>query len=259
MRIAVCVKATPRDATGLRLDPGSLRLDRSSASEINTNDTHAIEAALGIRDDIGAEVVVISMGPEQTRESLRPALAMGVDEAVLVTDPSLEGSDLLPTSRVLAAALERQSADLVVFGAQAHDGGGAMIWAAIAERLGVPAVTGVASFEVADGRLSGLRHTPHGAVRLEAPLPAIVSISGAINTPRYPSFRDVVAAKKKTIATLDAAALGLDASVLGESGSGTRVLAVRPATTRANTAEIIPDDGDGARRLLAILDERGLL
>src|ERR1700682_1027910 len=133
MKIAVCVKHVP--AGRLRLDPGTKRLDRSGPGELNDVDLNAIEEALQLKEQNEGEVVVVSMGPDEAVESLRTALALGADRAILVSDPAAAGSDLLATSRVLAAALAREAPDLTLFGQQASDGSGAMLWAAVAERL----------------------------------------------------------------------------------------------------------------------------
>jgi electron transfer flavoprotein beta subunit len=136
MKIAVCVKAVPDAASGRHIDPATSRLDRSGELTISEWDTYAIEEALRLKEATGdGEVVVVSMGPERALDALRKALAMGADRAVLVSDVALEGSDLLGTAKALAGALERESAELVLFGQQSADGGGACLWAAVAERL----------------------------------------------------------------------------------------------------------------------------
>src|SRR6059058_6416435 len=156
MKIAVCVKAVPDAAAGRRLDPATKRLDRSTELAISDFDTYAVEEALRLKEAAGeGEVVVISMGPERALDALRKALAMGADRAVLVTDSSLEGSDLLGTAKALAAALDREGADLVLFGQQSADGGGACLWAAVADRLRRPVVSQVSELTLEEGALSG--------------------------------------------------------------------------------------------------------
>src|SRR5437660_8618071 len=135
MKIAVCVKAVPDAASGRRIDPATKRLDRSGELAISEFDTYAVEEALKLAASGDSEVVVISMGPEKAMDALRKALAMGADRAVLVSDASLEGADLVGTAQALAGALEKEAADLVLFGQQSADGGGAVLWAAVAERL----------------------------------------------------------------------------------------------------------------------------
>src|SRR3954462_2740087 len=131
MKIAVCVKAVPDAAAGRRLDPGTNRIDRSVELAISDFDTYAVEEALRLKDAAGdGEVVIVSMGPEKAMDALRKALAMGADRAVLVSDPALEGADLLGTAKAIAGALEKESADLILFGQQSADGDGAVLWAA---------------------------------------------------------------------------------------------------------------------------------
>src|SRR5882724_9679116 len=144
MKIAVCVKAVPDAAAGRRLDPTTKRLDRSGELAISEFDTYAVEEGLKLKEASGeGEVVVVSMGPEKAMDALRKALAMGADRAVLVSDPALEGADLVGTSKALAGALENEGADLVLFGQQSADGDGACLWAAVAERLRQPTISQV--------------------------------------------------------------------------------------------------------------------
>src|ERR1700681_2415950 len=149
MKIAVCVKHVPEGHS--RLDPASKRLDRSGEGVLNHFDANAVEEALRLKGDSDTEVVVVSMGPERAADSLRKALAMGADRAVLVSDDAAAGSDLVGTSRLLAAALEREAADLVLFGQQAADADGAVLWAAVAERLGRPVVSQAMELAVEGG------------------------------------------------------------------------------------------------------------
>ena len=162
---------------------------------------------------------------------------MGADRAVLVTDEAAAGSDLVATSRALAAALEREGADLVLFGQQSSDSDGAVLWAAVADRLRRPVISQVAELTVGDGKVRGKRQTEFGYDVIEAPLPAVVAVSDAINEPRYPSLKGIMGAKKKPQETLSGADLGLDAGALGEAGladDGAR--ARRPAAARRRAA-----------------------
>src|SRR4029079_8612333 len=153
MKIAVCVKAVPDAASGRRLDPGTKRLDRSGELAISDFDTYAVEEALKLRESGEGEVVVISMGPEKAMDALRKALAMGADRAALISDSALEGADMLGTAVALAGALEKEGADLVLFGQQSADGGGACLWAAVAEKLRYPVVSQVSELTLAEGSL----------------------------------------------------------------------------------------------------------
>ena len=163
MKIAVCVKQVPDATAARRINPDSKRLDRSGEGALNAFDAHAVEEALRLKEASGdGEVVVVSMGPEKAADALRKALAMGADRAVLVSDESAAGSDLVATSRALAKALERENADLVVFGQQSSDSDGAVLWAAVADRLRRPMVSQVAHLTVDGGRLTGKRQTEFG-------------------------------------------------------------------------------------------------
>jgi len=144
MKIAVCVKHVPDATVHKRIDPATKRLERSGEAALNPTDLNAVEEALRVKEAQGGEVVLVSLGPEKAADSLRKALAMGADRAVLVTDEAAAGSDLLGTSRALAAALERESADLVLFGQASSDGDGAVLWAAVADRPRRPPVSQVA-------------------------------------------------------------------------------------------------------------------
>lgn len=260
MRICVLTKVVPRQAVELRLDPSSRRLDRTGASEISPGDLHAVEEALVIRERVGeAAVIVLAMGPADSAESLRTALAMGADRAVIAADPALAGSDLLGTSRVLAALVARESPDLVLLGSQSPDGGGAMLWAALAERLGWPLISGSRDVRVDGGAVRATRTTPEGELVFGANMPCVVALSGAVNQPRYPSFRDVLAAKRRDIALVSALDLGLDPAACGSAAARTSVLGLTIATATKESGPVIEDDGHGAEWLFRFLKERGVV
>src|SRR5688572_3831124 len=257
MKIAVCVKQVPETTVTKRIDPQTKRLDRSGEGALNHFDTQAVEEALRIKERDGdGEVVLVSMGPEKALDSLRKGLAMGADRAVLVSDEQAAGSDLVATSRVLAAVLEREGADLVLFGQQGGDSDGAVLWAAVADRLRRPVISQVAELEVADGKLKGKRQTEFGYDVIEAPLPAVIAVSDAINEPRYPSLKGIMGAKKKPQETLSAGDLGVDG--VGEAGSGTSVLALNDPPPRGDALKI-EDDGSAAEKIVDFLAERKLL
>jgi electron transfer flavoprotein beta subunit len=259
MKIAVCVKQVPETTVTKRIDPETKRLDRSGEGALNHFDTQAVEEALRIKERNGdGEVVLVSMGPERSLDSLRKALAMGADRAVLVSDDQAAGSDLVATSRALAAALERESADLVLFGQQGSDSDGAVLWAAVADRLRRPVISQVAELEIADGKLKGKRQTEFGYDVIEAPLPAVIAVSDAINEPRYPSLKGIMGAKKKPQETVAAGDLGLDGGALGEAGSRTTVLALNDPPARGDSMKI-EDDGSAADKIATFLAERKLL
>jgi electron transfer flavoprotein beta subunit len=259
MKIAVCVKEVPDAAVHKRIDPGTKRLDRSGEGALNHFDSQAVEEALKLKEASGeGEVVLVSMGPAGALDSLRKALAMGADRAVLIADDAAAGSDLVATSRALAAALEKEGADLVLFGQQSSDSDGAVLWAAVADRLRRPVISQVAELTVADGKLRGKRQTEFGYDVIEAPLPAVVAVSDAINEPRYPSLKGIMSAKTKPQDTLSTSDLGLDAGVLGEAGSATAVLALGDPPPRGD-ARKIEDDGNAAQQIADFLAEKKLL
>jgi electron transfer flavoprotein beta subunit len=256
MKIAVCVKHVPEGHS--RLDPASKRLDRSGEGALNHFDANAVEEALRLKSDSDTEVVVLSLGPAKAADSLRKALAMGADRAVLVSDEAAAGSDLVATSRVLAKTLERENADLVLFGQQASDGDGAVLWAAVAERLHRPVVSQVAELKLQDGSLRLKRQTEFGYDVIEAPLPAVVAVSDAINEPRYPSLKGIMGAKKKPFDMLSLGDIGVDAGDAGEAGSKTEVLALGEPPSRGD-ARKIEDDGSAAQQIVDFLAEKRLV
>jgi electron transfer flavoprotein beta subunit len=256
VKVAVCVKHVPDAAAAKRIDPGTKRLDRSGEGALNAFDANAVEEALTIRDAAGeGEVVVVSMGPEKAADSLRKALAMGADRAVLVSDEGAAGSDLVATSRVLAAVLERESPDLVLFGQQASDGDGAVLWAAVADRLRRPLISQAAELTIEGGKARGKRQTEFGYDVIDAPLPAVIAVSDAINVPRYPSLKGIMGAKKKPTDVLTLADLSVEA---GEAGSRTTVRALSDPPARGDSRKI-EDDGGAAEAIVEFLAERRLI
>jgi electron transfer flavoprotein beta subunit len=256
MKIAVCIKHVP-EGHG-RIDPGSKRLDRSGEGALNHFDANAVEEALRLKGDGDGEVVVVSMGPERAADSLRKALAMGADRAVLVSDPAAEGSDLVATSKVLAGALAREEADLVLFGQQASDADGAVLWAAVAERLRRPVVSQAAEVTVAGDKVRVKRQTEFGYDVIETALPAVVAVSDAINEPRYPSLKGIMGAKKKPFETLTLADAGVAAADAGASGSKTEVLALGDPPARGD-ARKIEGDANAAQTIVDFLAEKRLI
>jgi electron transfer flavoprotein beta subunit len=258
MKIAVCVKQVPDATATRRIDTSTNRLDRTGEGALNATDVNAVEEALRIKEARGGEVVVVSVGPEKAMESLRKALAMGADRAVLVTDAAAAGSDLVATSHVLAKALERESADLVLFGQQSSDADGAVLWAAVADRLRRPMVSQVAELTVEDAAVVGKRQTEFGYDVIRAPLPAIVAVSDAINEPRYPSLKGIMSAKSKPQETLSLADAGVEPDRVGETGSRTTVLALHPPPTKSDQVKI-EDDGSAAEKIVEYLTEKRLI
>jgi electron transfer flavoprotein beta subunit len=261
MKIAVCAKFVPEAAAHSRIDPQTKRLDRSGEGTLNQFDVHAVEEALRLKEASGdgeSEVVIVSVGPERALEAMRKALAMGADRVLLVSDEDAAGSDLVATSRLLAAALEREKADVVLFGQQAGDSDGAVLWAAVADRLQRPLISQVAELTQEDGKLRGKRQTEYGYDVIEAPLPAVIAVSDAINEPRYPSLKGIMGAKKKPQETISLGDLGIQAAEAGEAGSRTEVYGLGDPPSRGDTVKI-EDDGSAADRILQFLLEKKAL
>jgi electron transfer flavoprotein beta subunit len=264
MKIAVCAKFVPEAAAHSRIDPQTKRLDRSGEGTLNAFDVHAVEEALKLKEtgpDAGAdgvEVVIVSVGPERALEAMRKALAMGADRVVLVSDEAAAGSDLVATSRVLAAALQRENADLVLFGQQASDSDGAVLWAAVADRLQRPLISQVAELGHEDGTVRGKRQTEYGYDVIEAPLPAVIAVSDAINEPRYPSLKGIMSAKRKPQETVSLRELGLAERDAGEAGSRTEVHALGDPPSRGETVKV-EDDGTAAEKIVQFLLEKKAL
>ena len=254
----MCVKQVP-DATSVRrIDAATNRLDRSGEGALNTTDVNAVEEALRIKEAQGGEVVVASLGPAKAVDSLRKALAMGADRALLVADDAAAGSDLVATSYVLAKALERENADLILFGQQSSDSDGAVLWAAVADRLRRPVISQVAELGVEGSSLTGKRQTEFGYDVIAAPLPAVVAVSDAINEPRYPSLKGIMGAKSKPTETLTLAEIDAEAARAGGEGSRTTVIALGPPPSKGDQIKI-EDDGSAAERLADWLAEKKLL
>jgi electron transfer flavoprotein beta subunit len=241
MKIAVCVKQVPEAGVPKRIDPASKRLDRSGEAGLNPFDSNAVEEALRIKESAGeGEVVLVSMGPARAIEAMRKALAMGADRALLVSDEGAAGSDL------------------VLFGQQSSDSDGAVLWAAVAERLRRPLISQAAELKVENGKVEVKRQTEFGYDRIEAPLPAVVAVSDAINEPRYPSLKGIMGAKSKPQETLSLADLGVEADRAGEAGSRTEVYELQPPPPRGDSVRI---EGDAAapQQIVDYLAERKLI
>ena len=256
MKIAVCVKEVPDAGPNRRMDAGTKRLDRSGDRALNAYDLNAVEEALRIKEAVGdGEVVLVSMGPAKALDSIRKGLAMGADRAVLVSDEGAAGSDLVATSYILAKALEREAPQLVIFGQQSSDSDGAVMWAAVADRLGMPVISQVSELSVDGDSVTAKRQTEFGYDRISATLPAVLAVSDALNEPRYPSLKGIMGAKKKPQDVLALEDLGIEAGRAGEGGSRTTVIAVGSPPSRGDTIKI-EDDGTAAQKILEFLVER---
>ncbi|HLL67202.1 MAG TPA: electron transfer flavoprotein subunit beta/FixA family protein [Micromonosporaceae bacterium] len=253
MKIVVLVKQVPDSGTERTLRADDHTVDRATASNvINEMDEYAIEEALRIKEAQGGEVVVLTMGPERATDSIRKALSMGPDAAVHVLDDALRGSCAVATSRVLAAAVAAQQPDLVLCGAESTDGRVQVMPHMIAERLGYAALTGARKLTVDGTNLTIERQTDDGYEIITAPTPAVVSVWDTINEPRYPSFKGIMAAKKKSVQTLSLADLGVPATDVGLAGATSRVLEAAKRPVRHGGSKV-PDSGDGGARLVEFL------
>jgi electron transfer flavoprotein beta subunit len=261
VKIAVCVKEVPSATSHKRLDPATNRLDRSGDTEPNPFDMHALEEAIRIREggaDV-SEIVAVCMGPETAQRVLTKALALGADRALLVTDPALAGSDIAGTAYVLATALGREEADLVILGQQASDADCYVMAAAVADHMRRPLVTQVADLELDGTKLRAKRQAELGYDLIEAPLPAVISVSDAITTPRLPSIKAIMGAKRKPLETVSAADLGLDTGRAGGDGAQSVVRSISPPPPKNEGVKIEDAGGDAADKVVALLAERGLI
>jgi electron transfer flavoprotein beta subunit len=260
VKIAVCVKEVPDSTAEKKIDPSTLRLSRDTGDRmLNAFDLNAIEQALRLKEAAGeGEVVLVSMGPSRALESIRKGLAMGADRAVLVSDDAAAGSDLVATSYVLAKALEREAPDVVLFGQQASDGDGAVMWAAVADRLRMPVISQISELEVTGGTVTAKRQTEFGYDKISTSLPAVLAVSDSLNEPRYPSLKGIMGAKKKQQDVLSLADAGVEADRAGQAGSRTTVKALAAPPSRGDNQKI-EDDGSGAQKIMDFLLERKLV
>jgi electron transfer flavoprotein beta subunit len=253
MNIVVLVKQVPDSGAERTLKDGDHTADRTSVGNvINEMDEYAIEEALTVKEAQGGEVTVLTVGPDTATDAIRKALSMGADKAVHVVDDALHGSDALQTSAVLAAALGQLEYDLVLCGAEATDSQMSVMPALLAERLGIPQLSGARKLTVDGGTAKIERQTDGGYWAVEAPLPAIVSTWDTINEPRYPSFKGIMAAKKKPVETKSLADLGVDAGTVGLSNASSQVLDFAGRPPKGEGVKV-PDEGDGAEKLVGFL------
>jgi electron transfer flavoprotein beta subunit len=253
MNIVVLVKQVPDSGSERKLDPADNTVARASADNvINEMDEYAIEEALTIKEAQGGEVTVLTVGPDSATDAIRKALSMGADKAVHVSDEAIHGSDAVQISSVLAAALQQLEYDLVICGAEATDSQMSVMPALLAERLGIPQLSGARKVTIDGGVAKVERQTDGGYWALEAPLPAIVSTWDTINEPRYPSFKGIMAAKKKPVETKSLADLGVDPSTLGLAAATTQVLDFAGRPPKGEGVKVT-DEGDGAQKLVDFL------
>ncbi len=262
MRFVVCIKQVP-DAANVRFDPEKGTLIREGVEAmINPFDLNAIEAAVQLKEQLGGEVVCITMGPPQAESALRDALALGVDSAVLLSDRAFAGADTLATTRTLAAGIKKLGgADIVFCGKQAIDGDTAQVGPGLAARLGLNYATCISELEfIKDTNcLKVKRAWEEGYDILEIKLPALVTVLTCINTPRVPSLKGKLKAKKANIPVWGAKDLGLDTSLVGLSGSPTQVVTTCVPKFEAKKEMLEGDVEEKVDTLLNRLKEAGIL
>jgi electron transfer flavoprotein beta subunit len=257
------VKEVPDAAVEKRIDPSTGRMDRSGEKNLNPFDTHAIEAAMQIKEG-GAvpveEVVAVTMGPDSAVRALHKAVSLGADRSVHLSDESLAGSDVAATGYALAKTLERESPDLVLLGQQSDDGECYTIGAVVAEHLKMPSLTQVIKIDVEDGALRCERQAEYGYDTVSVQLPAVISVGDAINEPRYPSLKAIMGAKKKPLDAIAAADAGIDTSKVGADGS---MVACGDFSDppQKEAGQIIEDEdtAETVEKVIAWLEERKLI
>jgi electron transfer flavoprotein beta subunit len=263
MKICVLVKEVPDAAVTKRINPSSGRLDRSGEKNLNPYDTHAIEAAMQLKEG-GAidvdEIVAVTMGPDSAVRALHKAVSLGADRSVQLTDDALAGSDVAATGYALAAVLEKESPDLVLLGQQSDDGECYTIGAIVADHLQMPSLTQVIKMDVEDGGLRCERQAEYGYDTVQVELPAVISVGDAINEPRYPSLKAIMGAKKKPLEQVAAGDAGIDTGKVGADGSQVDCGDFKePPAKSAGTIIEDEDTNETVEKIVAWLDERKLI
>jgi electron transfer flavoprotein beta subunit len=263
MKICVLVKEVPDAAVQKRLDPNTGLMDRSGEKNLNPYDTHAIEAAMQIKEggEVSVdEVVAVTMGPDSALRALHKAVSLGADRSVHLTDEALAGSDVAATGYALSQVLQKESPDLVLLGQQSDDGECYTIGAVVADHLRMPSLTQVIKMDVAEGKLTCERQAEYGYDTVEVQLPAVISVGDAINEPRYPSLKAIMGAKKKPLDKLGTSDADIDGSLVGGDGSRVQCGDFKDPPEKAG-GEIIEDEdtNETVEKILAWLDERKLI
>ena len=263
MKICVLVKEVPDAAVEKRIDPSTGRMDRSGEKNLNPYDTHAIEAAMQIREGGSVqvdEIVAVTMGPESAVRALHKAVSLGADRSLHLTDAGLAGSDVAATGYALSKALEKEQPDLVLLGQQSDDGECYTIGAVVAEHLGMPSLTQVIRIDADAESLRCERQAEYGYDTVQIKLPAVISVGDAINEPRYPSLKAIMGARKKPLEAVAAGDVGIDASLVG--GEGSRVQCGDfHAPDAKPPGKIIEDEdtNETVEQIVAWLEERKLI
>lgn len=251
LNIVVCVKQVPDTTATNKLDPKTNRIQRDGVDAVlDPADEYGVEAALQIIEAQGGKLTLVSMTPERGLEAIRRGLAMGADEAVHICDPAIAGSDALTTAKLLAAAIKPLNPDLIICGTESSDSYTGMVPGAIAQYLGIPQLTFAQKLTVEGGKATIRRQVDGGYQTVEATLPALITVTGSINEPRYPALKGIMQAKKKPVATKTAADLGFSADQVGEKGAKERVLQWNPAEQR-QAGRVVKADGAEAATVIA--------
>ncbi len=256
MNIVVCVKYVP-DAQSERTFSEDKTTERESVDGLLSElDEYAVEEALTVAEDHDGEVTVLTMGPDEAATAIKKSLQMGAHRGVHINDSGIAGSDSVGTSLVLAKAIEKigeqGSVDIIITGLASTDGVMSVVPAMLAERLGLPQVTFAAQLSI-DGELVRIRRDGEVASEtIEATLPALVSVTDQINDPRYPSFKGIMAAKKKPVEEWSLADIGVDPADVGLDAAWTRVISITERPPRSQ-GEIVTDDGNGGQALADFL------
>jgi electron transfer flavoprotein beta subunit len=263
VKICVLVKEVPDAAVEKRIDSSTGRLDRSGEKNLNPFDTHAIEAAMQVKEGGAAEVeevVAVTMGPETAVRALHKAVSLGADRSVHLTDPALAGSDVAATGYALAQVLKREQPDLVLLGQQSDDGECYTIGAVVAEHLQMPSLTQVIKMDVEEGKLRCERQAEYGYDTVSVQLPAVISVGDAINEPRYPSLKAIMGAKKKPLDTLSTGDAEIEGGRVGADGSRVECGNFH-APPAKEAGQIIEDEdtNETVEKVVAWLEERKLL
>jgi electron transfer flavoprotein beta subunit len=259
MNVVVCVKQIPDPAAPAALDPQTRTLVREGKLIMDDSDAYGVEMGLQLAEQAGGgEVTLVSMAPGGETSGLRTALAMGAAKAILVSDDALKGSDALSTAKVLAKAIERAQPDLVIAATESTDGYTGTTPVQIAEILGMPSITFAKNVSVGDGKVRVDRQTEAGYDEVEAPLPAVVTVTAGVVEPRYPSFKGIMAAKSKPVDQLTVADLGIDAAAVGAAGAGQEVTDVVAAEER-KAGEVVVDEGDAYENVVQFLEQLKLI
>jgi electron transfer flavoprotein beta subunit len=254
MNIVVLVKQVPDTYSERTLTDSDHTLDReASDAVIDEINERSVEAALLLKEAHEGEVTVVCVGPARATEAIRKALSMGADKAVHLSDEALHGSDAVQTAKALAKVIGTvEGYDLVIAGNEASDGRTGAVPAMIADVLGLPALTHAQELAVEGTTVTVTRGTDDGITKLTAELPALVSVGEKLNEPRYPSFKGIMAAKKKPVTSLTLADAGIDPSEVGLDNALSSVTEASPKPPKSG-GEKIEDEGDGGDKIAAYL------